>query len=117
MDRKYNPDLIHLDAGTYAATLLFKTAFSVKDEFYSKVRIFIAFKRNADQGYFIEIKDGRVTILEDSRSGGIGKVKGVDALYADKDNLGKVSIYFEGESVKDFPEYDDFWDAIKRTPA
>jgi len=56
-----------------------------------------------------------VKLLKGSRKGGTARVvTDKDSLYNNKDLLGKVTIYFNRKKVSEFPDYEAFWEAVKR---
>ena len=89
MEEKYNHGLIHLNAGTYIAPMIFKTdTFVLDEEYYSKVSIYIELSGSEEEGYIIIPEAHRPTMLlkgDYSKGGTATIITDFETLFNDRD--------------------------------
>jgi len=111
MNEKYQPGNIHYYSMIYISNLNSK---DVKDS--TKIIILIKLKESNGQDFVIKLDEKGNSLLlrkKSSRSTSCTE-QSQDALNKNKDLLGKVVIYCDNKVIEEIPNYDKFWEKIKR---
>lgn len=110
MEKKYNPDNILM--GTHGRYFMRP---KYKDSEVHDYKVFIEVNKSNNECYQICAQDNKRIIL--SRGICYGKSwteKKSEYLFNDRNLLGKVHVVFKGKIIETYPNYDDFWNKIKR---
>jgi hypothetical protein len=90
-------------------------SWSYDDKIISKFHITIKIKDTQNQCYRIGMSEkGHTVLTEGSYDTGYGRiVKNFEEFVDNKDKLGEVEVRYEAKPLKEYPTYEEFWQAIK----
>ena len=117
MEDRYKHGLIHLCAGTYIAPMVLEEQpYEMDDKYYSNVVVFIEPLDSSEEGYIImkDFNEPIIMLRGTNKPGRARIVNDFDALYYDRDLLGRVTIYYNRKPEAEFSNYEEFWEAVKR---
>jgi hypothetical protein len=111
MEEKYDPEKIHLF--TYGNFLL---QAKYKDHKAYEYEIFIEIKESKNECYLVRAENQRIGFLWKGFCNGNSWTEIRDKLYLseNKDKLGKVYVRFGNKIIKEYQDYEEFWEKIKR---